>query len=177
MSYTIVFETKIVKLQDGRLLHLDLSGCNNDDSGRTRSEFGGKIYTEDDFINYANSLKNGSKPIKEGEAFDLKINRKFCNMYDYGEHLLRMLKRATTWEALCSERLCYGRVFDGVEITENGKTKLYSPDEWTNICYDFMNGKRTGECRMKKRTIKTEAEIVTELESKKPIEFMISKLR
>ena len=50
MSYSIIFETKIVKLSDGRLLHLDLSGCNNDTSGRSRDDWNGKIYTEDAFI-------------------------------------------------------------------------------------------------------------------------------
>ena len=46
MSYSIIFETKIIKLSDGRLLHLNLSGCNNDDAGRSRDDWNGKIYTE-----------------------------------------------------------------------------------------------------------------------------------
>ena len=44
MSYSIIFETKIVKLSDGRLLHLDLSGCNNDTSGRSRDDWNGKRF-------------------------------------------------------------------------------------------------------------------------------------
>lgn len=139
MGYSIVFETKIIKLADGRLLHLDLSGCNNDDEGRARNEFRGKIYTEDAFLKYANSFKDGSKPMKESEYFDLKIGSKYSTWYDYGNHLLRMLKRATTWKELCDERYCYGTVFDGVEITEAGKTKLYTPSEWDEVCYDFKD--------------------------------------
>lgn len=175
MGYSIIFETKIVKLQDGRILHLNLSGCNNDTSGRSRNEFTGKIYTEDEFVKYANSFKDGSKPIKESDNFDLKIGSKFSTLYDYGEHLLRMLKRATTWEKICNERYCYGTVFDGVEVTENGKTTLYTPNEWEKICYDFMYGKRKGNCYRKTRTVKTESEIVSELENGNPMEFMIGK--
>lgn len=34
MGYSIIFQTKIVKLSDGRILHLDRRGCNNDTEGR-----------------------------------------------------------------------------------------------------------------------------------------------
>ena len=39
MSYSIIFETKIVKLSDGRIIHFDRSGCNNDNVGRNKNEF------------------------------------------------------------------------------------------------------------------------------------------
>lgn len=44
MSYSMIFETKIVKLSDGRIIHFDRSGCNNDDSGRRKDDFSGTIY-------------------------------------------------------------------------------------------------------------------------------------
>ena len=72
MSYSIIFETKIVKLSDGRLLHLDLSGCNNDNVGRSRDDWKGKIFTKDDFIQYAENFMTGSKPSKESDGWDLK---------------------------------------------------------------------------------------------------------
>lgn len=43
MSYSIIFDTKFIKLQDGRLLHLDRSGCNNDTAGRSLSDYTGKM--------------------------------------------------------------------------------------------------------------------------------------
>ena len=173
MGYSIIFETKICILEDGRLLHLDLSGCNNDDCGRNRNEFTGKIYTKEDFIKYAESFMKDGKP--ETDVFELKIGSKYASYYDYGEHLLRMMKRATTWNELLEERFCYGIVLDGIEVTENNEKKLYSLEEWDKICHDFMRGKRHGDCYRKARTINTEEEIVKELEAGKPIEFMIGK--
>ena len=34
MGYPMIFGTKIVNLSDGRVIHFDRSGCNNDDEGR-----------------------------------------------------------------------------------------------------------------------------------------------
>lgn len=73
MGYSIIFETKIVSLSDGRLIHFDLSGCNNDNCGRNRDEFIGIIYTHDGFIKYAERFKNGSNPLKECSSFDMRI--------------------------------------------------------------------------------------------------------
>lgn len=56
MGYPIIFKTKIVNLSDGRILHLDLSGCNNDTEGRNNDDWKGKIYTKEDFINYAEGI-------------------------------------------------------------------------------------------------------------------------
>lgn len=100
MSYLIVFETKIVKLKDGRLLHLDLSGCNNDTFGRDRGDFTGKIYTKEEFLDKINMLKANGSSYKECGKFELKIGSRYCTMYDYGTHLERMWKRAETWEEL-----------------------------------------------------------------------------
>ncbi len=65
MGYSIIFETYIVKLPDGRIIHFDRSGCNNDNMGRKQNEFTGKIYNVDDFIKYAEKFKVGSKPKKK----------------------------------------------------------------------------------------------------------------
>ena len=52
MGYSIIFQTKIVKLSDGRILHLDRSGCNNDTEGRRPDDWTGKIYTPEAFVTY-----------------------------------------------------------------------------------------------------------------------------
>jgi len=175
MSYSIIFETKVVKLSDGRLLHLDLSGCNNDNSGRNRGEFTGKIYTVEDFVKKAEKFKENSKPINKSEDFDLKIGSKFSTMYDYGEHLLRMMKRAVTWDELAAERYCSGTVFDGVILYENGKEALLAPDEWERICYDFLYGKRKSSIRRLTHSIDKEDEIIEALKYKKTMNFYISR--
>lgn len=45
MGYSIIFQTKIVKLSDGRILHLDRSGCNNDTEGRRPDD--GQVVDDD----------------------------------------------------------------------------------------------------------------------------------
>lgn len=42
MGYSITFKTKIINLSDGRILHLDLSGCNNDTECRHNDDWQGK---------------------------------------------------------------------------------------------------------------------------------------
>ena len=81
MGYPIIFETKIVKLPDGRIIYFDRSGCNNDTEGRKKDEFHGKIYTESEFVEMANRFKRDSKPYKASEPqnWELKIgNGKFA---------------------------------------------------------------------------------------------------
>lgn len=178
MGYSIVFETKIVTLSDGRLLHFDLSGCNNDDCGRSRDEFNGKIYTKDNFIKYAEGFKKDGKSAKESNSFELKIGNRYCTMYDYGEHLLRMLKRSITFDELRATRICYGKVYDGVELREDGKQDvILSPDEWDKICYDFMYGKRKGQAFIKSHKITKEKEIIESLENGERVSFYIGKAR
>ncbi len=174
MSYSIIFETKIVKLSDGRLLHLDLSGCNNDTSGRDRGDFTGKIYTVEDFVKRANSFKEGSKPIKESENFDLKIGNKFCTYYDYGEHLLRMMKRAETWEELnCIGRYVNVQRIDGVEVYEDEKIIPMSINEFDD--YALENRWKGISYSIIKTDLKTEKEIVKALDNKETVTFYIGR--
>lgn len=149
MGYPIVFETKVVKLPDCRVLHLSLEGCNNDNAGRKRDEFRGKVYTsEKEFVENAEKFKRVSRPFKDGGDFDMKIRSKCVSVYDYGEHLLRMLKRATTWQELADKyRICKAVVFEGVTVNEEGKEEVFlTPREWENVCYDFWYGRRKGRC-------------------------------
>lgn len=104
MSYSIVRETKVVTLQDGRILHLSLQGCNNDDAGRKRDEFDGKIYTAEEFDKYIHGFATGGKSYKDGGEFELKIGSRCSSFFDYSNHLLRMRKRACTWQFLRRER-------------------------------------------------------------------------
>lgn len=175
MSYSIVFETKIIKLKDGRLLHLNLSGCNNDNFGRDRGDFVGKIYTKEDFIQYAEKFKKDSKPIKESDGFDLKIGSKYCTWYDYGEHLLRMLKRAQTWDELnCIGRYVNVQQIDGAEVyLDNGKTIKMSIKEFDDYALENrFNGIRYSIQRTK---LKTEEDIVKALDNNETVTFYIGR--
>lgn len=124
MSYLIIFETKIVKLSDGRIIHFDLSGCNNDTCGRSRDDFSAKIYTVDEFIAKAERFKSGSEPYKTGDCWNMKIGSRYCSMYDYGEHLLRMLKRAEDYAEFIKHRNFEVCKLTGVSFY-NPKTEQY----------------------------------------------------
>lgn len=169
MSYSIIFETKFVKLPDGRFLHLSLQGCNNDNAGRTRDDFHGKIYTKESLSEYIDSFRHGTD-----YEDSMKIGNKWRSFKEYAEHLERMLKRATTWEELCEERYCYARIFYGVWLTEEGKEKRYVPhDEWNKICYDVYYGRIKASYIRDTKRVEDISEIVAELDKKTPMRFYI----
>ena len=131
MGYNIIFKTKIVNLSDGRILHLDLSGCNNDTEGRDNDNWKGKVYTKEDFVKYAEEFKINSKPSKESEGFDLKIGSRYCTYYDYGTHLLRMMKRAVSFDELKrSEDYVSFNKIDGATVFEDEKEIKMSMEEF-----------------------------------------------
>ena len=125
MGYSIIFETKIVKLDDGRIIHFNRSGCNNDDAGRRKDEFTAKIYAnEEDFIKYASKFMKESEPYKVSGEFDLKIGNRFCSMYDYGEHLIRMCRRALTVGKFLEDYRFTCREWKGIEVIELEEKEL-----------------------------------------------------
>jgi hypothetical protein len=173
MSHSIIFETKFVKLSDGRLLHLDRSGCNNDTSGRSLSDFIGKIYTNEKLRDYTESFMKGGKPSKEYRG-ELKIGNRYCSYYDYGEHLLRMSKRAISYDDFCSERRFRANRYDGVELYEPER-KTLTPKEFENYFYDSIySGKRISYRRIL-TTLNNETEIIKSLENNQPVEFYVGK--
>lgn len=175
MSYSIIFETKIVKLSDGRLLHLDLSGCNNDNQGRSRDDWNGKIYTEDDFIKYAEGFMVGSKPIKESDGFDLKIRSKYSTYYDYGKHLLKMMKKAVTLEELknSGKYVSFNRV-DGMTVFEDEKEIEMTIDEFDSYYYKkiYNGGVRY---RINYTLLEIEKDIIEAFDNNCSIRIYISK--
>lgn len=129
MSYSIIFETKIVKLSDGRIIHFSRSGCNNDNEGRRKDGFSAKIYTEDAFVEMAEKYKKNSTPYKESGFMELKIGCSIATMYDYGEHLLRMLKRAKPYADFITENRFLAKHLTGVQ--------LLSPEERMMTAAEF----------------------------------------
>lgn len=175
MSYSIIFETKIVKLSDGRLLHLNLSGCNNDDAGRSRDDWNGKIFTEDAFIQYAEGFMENSKPSTETNDFDLKIRSKYSTWYDYGKHLLRMMKRAIAFEELnhLGKYVSFKRI-DGAEVVENGKRITMSTENFSEYLRKKMY---EGGCRYRilYTPLETEADVIEALDGGKSLKIYIGK--
>lgn len=179
MSYSIIFETKIIKLKDGRLLHLDLSGCNNDTSGRDRGDFNGKIYTEEEFLQKINSFKEGGRPHKECGEFELKIGNRICTYYDYGVHLERMWKRAETWEELdCIGRYVYIESIDGADVWENDckEPTTMTLKEFDDYYYKNLYSGKGIRYSILKTQLKTEEAIVKALDENKTVSFYIGKM-
>lgn len=174
MSFSIVFETKIVLLSDGRILHLDRSGCNNDTAGRKREEFTGSVITVDEYVRRANSFMDSSKPYKEGGPFDLKIGGRNASSFDYGSHLLRMLQRAKPYAEFLSERQVSVSYCCAIELIEP-ESKIYSLAEFEEVYGRFQRDHTTFKYRrmMCQPNIHNEEEVVRLLDEGKPLEFYI----
>ena len=134
MSYSIIFQTKIVNLPDGRIIHFSRNGCNNDDCGRDKNgyEFTGKIYNKKDFIQYAENFKVDSAPYKESGNFELKIGSRCASCYDYGEHLLRMMKRAENYSDFIKKHCFRSMYCKGVHIIKP-ENKWMTLDEFVEM--------------------------------------------
>jgi hypothetical protein len=171
MSHTIIFEAKFIKLSDGRLLHLDRSGCNNDDAGRDLSDYSGKIYTENELkerINYYLNINN------DGDGWDLKIGSKCVTYKEYGEHLLRMAKRAITYDEFIAERSFSAKRYDGVNLLKP-EEKFMTPKEFDKSFYDYLYSGKPFSYTSIRTTLNSEEEITKALDSGESVSFYVGK--
>lgn len=175
MGYSIIFETKIVKMEDGRIIHFDRSGCNNDNEGRKKNEFTGRVYNESDFVKFAENFKKNSKPFKNTDIWDLKIGNRCATMYDYGDHLLRMLKRAKRIEDFLKEYYFWAYHFKGIELLSPEHKEITDKREIDKIFYDSIytnNGIRYRRMVDYPKDINV---IIGLIENNEPITFSITK--
>lgn len=131
MSYTIIFQTKIIKLDDGRIIHLSRQGCNNDTEGRQLTVFDGKLYTIQEF---EEKIKEYETQYPESE---LKIGDRWSNRRGYAEHLRRMLKRAVTWQQLKERASSLFAHAPHIEYPYHGAVRLNGENEYKP--YDLTN--------------------------------------
>ncbi len=177
MSYSIIFETKIVKLSDGRIIHFGLNGCNNDNNGRSRDDFHATLYSVEDFTKKAEDYKINSIPYKpeHRDCWQLKIGNRYCNMYDYGEHLLRMLNRAMPYSEFVANRDITIDVLTGYEITRP-EEKIVTPQEFDKLFYKYAyNGGITYRELLESVDVRNEQNIIEALENKKPLRIYIDR--
>jgi hypothetical protein len=175
MSYTIIRETKICKLDNGDVIHFSLQGCNNDTEGRERDDFHGKYYTADEWEAEVNKWE--SIP-REFDGFDLKIGSRYCQWADYGKHLRTMTKRAMSFDDFKTRCGVYGNVYDGITYyPENGESVDYLPNsrEEHDIVYGIMYGRIQGRYMNRRHIVRTQEEIVNTLKNKECVRFYIGK--
>lgn len=141
MSYPIVFQTKVVKINDNEIIHFNRIGCNNDDEGRVANVYEAKIRTIEDFKRMAEGFIINSKPYKETGIFELKVGSKWCSFYDYGMYLLRALKRADNLETFKNNYAFRATVIKGIEVTDidNGIHKVFSIIEHPDIFFEIAD--------------------------------------
>lgn len=147
MSYPIVFQTKVVKINDNEIIHFNRVGCNNDDEGRVANVYEAKIRTIEDFKRMAEGFIINSKPYKETGIFELKVGSKWCSFYDYGMYLLRALKRADNLETFKNNYAFRATVIKGIEATDtdNAVHKVFSIIEYPDIFYELRSDNRVFE--------------------------------
>ena len=174
MSYSIIFETKIVKLSDGRIIHFDRSGCNNDDAGRRKDDFSAKVYTLEEFMRQAENYKRNSKPYKEAAYMDLKIGSRPATMYDYGDHLLRMLKRAKPYDEFIKSVYFRVRHLTGIQLHKPVE-RFMTVEEFDKEFYKLLySGCGMSYTRLiEYPDIKDEKNIVRLIESSESLSFEI----
>ena len=177
MSYSIVFETKICKLDNGDIIHFSRQGCNNDTEGRTRDDFRGKLYTSDEWEKEIIKWES----MESDEGFDLKIGSRYCSINEYGKHLRRMTKRAKSFEDMKKERTIYGIAYDGMTYYPDNGEPIYYPAEADNsisdIVYGIWYGRYKGYYIDHRHTLETLDDIVNKLkkDNGKYVRFYIGK--
>ena len=175
MGYTMIFATKIVNLSDGRIVHFDRSGCNNDDEGRKPNDWTAKVYTEQEFKKRIESFKKGSKPYKDSlpHEWEIKIYGRMATGYDYGVHLERMQKRARNYIEFIAENEVRVNRCDAIEIIDpEPKTMTFNEfDEYRkSLPYDSKLKYRIWYTKL---DLDKEYEFVNAIESGAPLEIYI----
>ena len=175
MGYPMIFGTKIVNLSDGRVIHFDRSGCNNDDEGRKPNDWTARVYTQQEFKNRIESFKKGSKPYKDSPSheWEIKIYGRMATGYDYGEHLERMQKRARNYKDFIAENQIRVNRCDAIEVIDP-ELKTMTFDEFEEyrkaLPYDSKLSYRIWYTKL---DLDNENDFVKAIESGAPLEIYI----
>ena len=162
MSYEIIFETIIVKTNDGGIIHFDRSGCNNDDYGRKQDDFIATYYdNEKAFLDYALRFKNDYEN-------QLKINSKMVVYDKYYKYLLRKLNNAISYDDFKKFYYSSFSRLDGIEILEPIHAKYDVETGNKKIDEIFHETKKSVLVRRLFTDLKNENEIIENVKNNNP---------
>lgn len=131
MVYDIVHETVILKLSDGRYLHLDSRSPSDSSGEKSHSEFSAAIYTKDELLKKAEEYQRGTGPYVETGQFDIMIRNRKASWYDYGSHLIRLMKRSKPYSFFVNHRI--------VHVYTQKSTQFIKPEEIIVPSSEFRN--------------------------------------
>ena len=174
MGHPIIFKTKFVNFSDGRIMHLSLQGCNNDAEGRNNDDWQANIYTKTEFMMWAEHFKRDSEPYKKSGAFELKIGSRICSLYDYGTHLLRMYKKAVSFEDFKRNNYVTFHRLDGVTVYEGITENQMTMQEFNDYASKHL---RLGgmHYRLNYTRLDTENEVIAALDNGSRLRIYIGK--
>ena len=81
---------------------------------------------------WAEHFKRDSEPYKKSGAFELKIGSRICSLYDYGTHLLRMYKKAVSFEDFKRNNYVTFNRLDGITVYEGITEKQMTMQEFND---------------------------------------------
>jgi len=172
MIYTRVYETKILKLADGRIIHFSLQGRNNDNIGTNRNTFTAKICTMEEYKNNAQAFMNDPDP-----NIYIEIKSKKSSRRDYGKYLIRMLRHAYTYERFIKKWNIMETHVKSIIMYDPQKEIFEDPSKFDIRDWIFHTGTVSYKPNYEYIKICSEQDLIDKINSNRNIQIYIGKDR
>ena len=174
MSYGQVYETIIVKANDGSIYHLTREGCNNDTAGREPNDWRGYFYAnEEAFIKEAKRWENCHEDI-------IRIGGKIKPLSAYTTYLLNKLKRAISIEQLEQQYYINFWEIKGIQIIspiDRYMSLEEWAEEWRDLFYKYKTISYRRDIDTLKQTTENALKMFTCKQTNENIELFMAKLK
>ena len=106
----------------------------------------------------------------------MKIGSRYCTYYDYGMHLLRMLKKSVTYDELIhsGKYVSFNRI-DGVTVFENDKPTEMTMKEFDDYFYKKLYSNARIRYRINYTFLETEDDVIKAFDDENSVRIYISK--
>jgi hypothetical protein len=134
-----------------------------------------KDYTEFRVILLKNNIKDQSGLSKFLGLSPTSVSERFSKNQDWKlKDLLRMSKRAKTYEEICKERNFTASRFDGVNLYKP-EEKFLSPQEFDKVFYEYLYSDKGFSYSRRTTLLNNEEEILKKLKNNQHIDFYVGK--